>query len=59
MFVLLYLVVFLWTQSTVIHNFLSPSSSTEIVDSMGLERGFATTAMARDLPRIVNFGIIP
>ena len=44
--------VFQWTQFTVIHYFLSTSLRTDLEDSMELERGVTTTAMAKELPRL-------
>ena len=46
------LMVFQWTQFTVIHTFLSSSLRTDIVDSMELEHGVTTTAMSKELPRL-------
>ena len=44
--------VFQWTHFTVIHCFLSTCLRTDLVDSMELERGVTTTAMAKELPRL-------
>ena len=42
--------MFQWTQFTLIHTILAPPPRTEMIDSMELERGDITTAMARELP---------